>query len=329
MNDRRRIIFALAAGVLAAPLASFAQQPQAKIARIGFLGLGSPTGSYAILVDALRAALRDVGYVEGKNIALVQRWADGKYDRLPELVAELIRLEVDVLVTHGTPGILAAKRATTTIPIVMAAVADPVASGLIASLSRPGGNVTGLCYFAPELHAKRLDLLKEAMPRITLVAALVNPDNASLGSLLKETQLAANATKVELQQFDVRSPSEFEGAFSAMVRRRVDAVVVFDDPMLISNRAGIADLAAKQRLPSIGQKELAEVGGILGYGQVLLDLFRRTAYFVDRILKGAKPADLPVEQAARFELVVNMKTAKALGIKIPNAILLRADKVIE
>jgi putative ABC transport system substrate-binding protein len=273
--------------------------------------------------------LRDLGYVEGKNIVIEYRWADGKYDRLSELAAELVRLQVDVLVTHGTPGVLAAKRATTTIPIVMAAVADPVANGLVASLARPGGNVTGCSYFAPELHAKRLELLKKAIPRISLVAVLLNPDNASFVPLLKETQIEANLAKVTLRQFDVRGPGEFESVFSAMVKERVDAVVVFDDPMLIANRKALADLSEKQRLPSVGQKEFAEAGGLMGYGQILVELFRRTAYFVDRILKGAKPADLPVEQASRFEMVVNMKTAKALGVTIAQSVLARADRIIE
>jgi putative ABC transport system substrate-binding protein len=329
MNNRRKLVIALGGGVLAAPLASFAQQQSGKVYRIGFLGLGSATSSYAILVDALRAGLRDLGYVEGKNTVIEYRWADGKYDQLPELAAELVRLNVDVIVTHGTPGILAAKRATTTIPIVMAVVADPVANGLVASLARPGGNVTGSSYFAPELHAKRLELLKEAVPRINLVAALLNPDNPSIATLLKETQIAAKSLKVGLQQFDVRGPSEFESAFSAMAKRRVDAVVVFDDPMLIANRRAIADLAAKHRIASVGQKEFAEAGGLIGYGQILFELFRRAAYFVDRILKGTKPVDLPVEQATKFELIINMKTAKALGIKIPHSYLVRADKVIE
>jgi putative ABC transport system substrate-binding protein len=329
MNDRRRIVLALGAGALVAPLASFAQPRPAKIARIGFLGLGSATSSYAIQVDALRAGLRDLGYVEGKNIVIEYRWADGKYDQLPELAAELVRLKVEVLVTHGTPGVLAAKGASTTTPIVMAAAADPVANGLVASLARPGGNVTGCSYFAPELHAKRLELLKQALPRITLVAALLNPDNSSFVPLLKETRIEADLTKVALRQFDVRDPGEFESVFSAMAKGRVDAVVVFDDPMLIANRRAIADLAARHRIPSVGQKEFAEAGGLIGYGQILVELFRRTGYFVDRILKGAKPADLPVEQASKFEMVVNMKTAKALGVTIAQSVLARADRIIE
>ena len=326
MNTRRKLLVALGAGALA-PLASFAQQQSGKLYRIGFLGLASANS--VIPVNALQEGLRDLGYVEGKNIVIEYRWAEGKYDRLPELASQLVHLNVDVIVTHGTPGVLAAKRATTTSPIVIAAVADPVASGLVASLAHPGGNVTGSSYFAPELHAKRLELLKEAMPRMTSVAALLNPDNSSIAPLLKETQIAATQLKVGLERFEVRGPSEFESAFSAMAKRRVDAVVVFDDPMLIANRKAVADLAAKQRIASVGQKEFAEAGGLIGYGQILFEMFRRAAYFVDKILKGAKPADLPVEQVNRFELVVNMKTAKALGIKIPQSILVRADRVIE
>jgi len=328
MNTRRRIVVALGASALTVPLAPFAQQQPAKVARIGFLGLGSPTG-YAVMLDALRAGLRGLGYVEGSNIVIEYRWADGKYDRLPELAAELLRLKVDVLVTHGTPGVSAAKRATTTIPIVFAAVADPVTNGLVASLSRPGGNATGCSYFASELHAKRLELLKTALPRIAVVAALLNPDNPSIVPLLRETRTEAALNKVALRQFDVRSAGEIDSVFSRMAGRSVDAVVIFDDPMLIANRKAIAEAAAKHRIPSIGQKEFAEAGGLIGYGQILVELFRRAAYFVDRILKGAKPADLPVEQANTFELVINMKTAKALGIEIPNSILLRAARIIE
>ena len=328
LNTRRRIVLALGAGALAAPLASFAQQQAAKIARIGFLGTASASG-WASRVEALRAGLRDLGYVEGKNIVIEFRWAKEKYDQLPDLAAELVRLKVDVLVTGGTPGTLAAKRATTTIPIVMAVSGDAVASGLVASLARPGGNITGSTFFVQELYAKRLELLKEAVPRITQVAVLLNPDNPASLTNIKQMEIAAKSMKVELQRFEVRGPNEFEGAFSAMAKRRVDAVEITDDPMLIVNARAIADLAAKKRLPSIGFKEYAEAGGLKAYGVNLLDMWRRAAYFVDRILKGTKPGDLPVEQPTKFELVINMKTAKALGIKLPPSILVRADRVIE
>ena len=329
MTSRRTVLKALTgATLLARPLAGLAQQP-AKIARIGFLGLVSSTG-WASRVEALRAGLRDLGYVEGKNIVIEFRWADGKYDRLPNLAAELVRLNVDVLVTAGTPGTRAAKRATSTIPVVMAVSGDAVATGLVASLARPGGNITGSTFFDPELTAKRLELLKEAMPRVAQVAALLNPDNpASIGPVLQAMQIAAKSMKVGLQQFEVLGPNEFDSAFAAMANRRVDAVAVLDDGVFLANARAIADVAAKNRLPLIGNKEFAEAGGLIGYGVNFLELWRRAAYFVDRILKGAKPGDLPVEQATKFELIINMKTARALGIKIPDSILVRANKVIE
>ncbi|MGH6804295.1 MAG: ABC transporter substrate-binding protein, partial [Methyloceanibacter sp.] len=275
------------------------------------------------------AGLRDLGYVEGKNIVIEFRWAEDKYDRLPELAAELVRLKVDVLVTHGTAGPLAAKRATTTIPIVIAHVGDAVATGLVASLARPGGNITGSTFFGPELSAKLLELIKEAFPRTRQVAVLLFPDNPANGPSLQAMEIAAKSLKVGLQPFEARGPKEFESAFSAMAKKRVDAVVITLGAMFQANPRAIADLAAKQRLPSIGFNEFAEAGGLFGYGANLVDLFHRAAYFVDRILKGTKPADLPVERATRFELIVNLKTAKAIGVTIPQTFLYRADRVIE
>ena len=327
MNTRRRLVVALGAGVLA-PLASFAQQQPAKVPRIGFLGSASASG-FASRIEALRAGLRDLGYVEGKNIVIEFRWADGKYDRLPELAAELVRLKVDVLVTAGTPGTLALKRATTRIPIVMATSGDAVATGLVASLARPGGNVTGTTIVSPELMVKRLELLKEAFPRTRQVAVLSNPVNPVQGLSVQAMEIAARSLKVGLQKFEARGPNEFESAFSAIAKQRVDAIAIQQDGAFIANAKGIADLAVKHRLPSAGNKEFAEAGGLIGYGVNLLEIDRRAAYFVDRILKGAKPGDLPVERPTKFELVVNLKTAKALGVKIPDSIRLRADKVIE
>jgi len=325
--NRRRFVAAIGAA-LAAPLESFAQQP-AKIARIGFL-IPAYASSYASRVEALRAGLRDLGYVEGSNFVIEFRVADGKYDRLPDLAAELVRLKVDVIVTGGTPGTRAAKRATTAIPIVMAVSGDAVSTGLIASLARPGGNVTGSTYFDPELHAKRLELLKEAVPRITQVGALINPDNPqAMGTTLQALRLAAETLTVELSLFEARSPKEFEGAFSAMAKRRVDAVEIVDDPMFLGNLRSIADIAANTRLPSTGAKEFAEAGGLIGYGVDFAGTFRRAAYFVDRILRGTKPNELPVEQATTFELVVNRRAARALGIKFPQSILVRVDRIIE
>jgi putative ABC transport system substrate-binding protein len=329
LNTRRRVVFALLAGALAAPLASFAQQPQEKVPRIGFL-IAETLSGQASRVEALRAGLRDRGYVEGKNIAIEFRLAEGNYDRLPELAAELARLKVDVLVTFGIKALVAAKGATTTIPIVIPATSsDPVALGLVSSLARPGGNITGSTTFGPEIMAKRLELLKDAMPRITRVAVLVNPANSSFGPTFQQMDITAKALKLSLQPFEVRAPGEFASVFAAMAKGRVDAIVVQDDTMFGVNAKAIADLVAKKRLPSVGSKGFAEAGGAIGYGGTDAELYRRGAYFVDRILKGAKPGDLPIEQATRFELVINMKTAKALGIKIPQSILLRADKVIK
>ena len=327
-STRRKLLIALGASVLATPLASLAQQQVAKVPRIGFLGSTSASG-YATQIEALRAGLRELGYIEGKNIVIEYRWAEGKYERLPELAAELVRLKVDILVTHASAGSIAAKQATTTIPIVMAAVGDPVAAGFAASLARPGGNMTGSAFFNLELAAKRLELLKKAFPRTKRVAVLLNLDSPVNALILEAMEPAAESLKMELQQFKVRGPNEFESAFTAMAKRRVDAVVINEDPVLIGNAKGIADLAAKQQFPSIGFKEIAEAGGLMAYGVNIPEMWHRAATFVDKILKGAKPGDLPVERSTKFELVVNMKTAKALGIKIPNSVLVRASMVIE
>ena len=326
MNNRRKLLTALGAGVLTVPFGSFAQQ-QGKVWRIGFLGSESASG-FRTRVDAVRAGLRDFGYEEGKNIVIEFRWAEGKNDRLPELAAKLVRLNVDVLVTAAR-GVRAAKQATTTIPIVQASGSDPVALGLVASLARPGGNITGSTFFITELAAKRIEVIKDAFPHVTQVAVLVGPGSRTTGTMLQAMETTARSVKVTLHQFAVRGPHEFDSALAAMVKKRVGAVAVLDQPMFITNAKAIADLAAKQRLPLIGSGEVAEAGGVIGYGANLLDLYRRVGYFVDKILKGAKPGDLPIEQPTRFELVVNMKTAKALGIKIPNSILVRADRLIE
>ena len=319
-----RRTFAL--GLLGAPLAARGQQ-SAKVARIGFLGTQS-VSSLTSWVEALRAGLRERGYVDGVNIVIDYRCAEGNYDRLPELAAELVRLKVDVLVTHATPGTRAAKQATTTIPIVMAVSGDAVATGLIASLNQPSGNITGSTFFNPELCAKRLEILKETLPRAKRVALLLNPDNLMNAPNLQATELTAKSLMFDLQQFEARRPDEFENAFSAMVTKGVDAVALIDDPMLIANIKVIADLASKRRLPSIGFLELAETGGLVGYGVNFAETFHRAAYFVDRILKGAKPPDLPVERATKFVLIINREAAKALGLTIPQSMLARADKVI-
>jgi putative ABC transport system substrate-binding protein len=327
MNKRRKLITALGASALEAPLPSFAQQP-VKIARIGFLGAASATG-FAKQLDGFRLGLRDFGYTEGKNIVIEYRWAEGNYARLAELAAELVRSNVDVIVTHGTPGTRAAKGATTTMPIVMAVSGDAVVTGLVVSLPRPGGNVTGSTFFGPELSAKQIELLKEILPRITLVAALMNPDNPVIGPMLKAIETTTKSLRLGLQQFAVRGPNEFENAFSAMVQKSIEAVAIQEDGMLNANVRTAGDLAIRKRLPLVGNTEVPQAGGLLGYGVNFPEIFRRAAYFVDKILKGAKPADLPVEQPSAFDLVINMKTAKALGIQIPQSVLLRATEVIQ
>jgi ABC-type uncharacterized transport system substrate-binding protein len=274
--------------------------------------------------------LRDLGYVEGTNIVIEYRWAQGKYEHLRELAAELIRSNVDVIVTHGTPGALAAKQANAAIPIVLALVGDPVAAGIVASLARPGGNITGQSFFAPELAAKRIQLLKQLMPQMTRIAAFMNPSNpGGMGGELQAMETAAQSFKMELKQVLVRGPNEFESAFEQMQQESVAAVAISDDGMLIANIIAIAALATKRRLVSIGNKEFAEAGGLMGYGVDFFATFRRAAVFVDRILKGAKPADVPIEQATKFELVINLKTAKALGLNVPPMLLATVDVVIE
>ena len=274
--------------------------------------------------------LRDLGYVEGTNIVIEYRWAQGKYEHLRELVAELIRSNVDVIVTHGTPGALAAKQATAAIPIVLALVGDPVATGIVASLARPDGNITGQSFFSPELAAKRIELLKELMPQMTRVAVLMNPSNpGGMGAELQAMETAAQSLKMELEQLLVRGPNEFESAFEQMQQVSAAAVAISDDGMLIANIRAIAAVAVTRRFVSIGNKEFAQAGGLMGYGVDFFATFRRAAVFVDRILKGAKPADIPIEQATKFELVINLKTAKSLGLEVPPALLARADEVIE
>ena len=309
------------------PLAVGAQQA-AKVHRIGFLGSANAAGS-AKAVESLRAGLREFGYVEGTNIGVEFRWAEGIYDRLPHLVAELIATNVDVLITHGTPGTRVAKQATTTIPIVMAISGDAIATGLVSSLARPEANLTGSTYFLPQLNAKRLELLKEVFPSISRAAALSNPDNPVSRPIIPTMQAAAASLNVILEVVRAQGPSEFSPAFAAMTKSRVGSVVVTEDGEFAASFRTIAALALANKLPSIGAREYAEAGGLIGYGVNILDLYRRAAYFVDRILKGAKPADLPVEQPTKFELVINLSTAKALGLTIPPTLLSRADDVIE
>ena len=305
-----------------------AQAQPAKVIRIGFLGPTS-AASNAGRMEALRAGLRDLGYLEGKNLVIESRWAEGKFDRLPELAAELVRLNVDVILTTGTPGIRAAKNATTTIPIVMVTSGDPVGFGFVASLARPGGNITGSSTFGPELSAKRLELLKETLPRTQRVAVLFNPDNSINDRNLPAMEQTAKLLKIRLQRFEVRGAEEFKNAFAAMTKQRVDAVALPEDDFLNANQNEVAELVAKQRLPSIGRAEFAEAGGLIGYAVNFFDLYRRAAIFVDKILKGAKPAELPIEYPTKFIFTVNLKTAKQIGLTIPQSVLYQADKVIK
>jgi putative ABC transport system substrate-binding protein len=320
-------IFAIGIAVLllAAPLAE-AQQAE-RIYRIGLLGLSSRSDITGLTV--LRRRLGDLGYEEGKNLIIEYRWAEGRYDRLPAFADELVRLKVDVLVTYGTPGALAAKQATTTIPVVVASMGDAVALGIVPSLARPGGNITGSQSQFPEVMGKRLEMLREAIPRLARVAVLFNPANPALPPALKVMEATARSLGIELQLIEAASPQDFGGAFAAMAQRRSEGFVVVDDPVLRSHGRAMAELAAKRRLPSVGEREYAEDGGLLAYAVNRLEVWRRAAVLIDRILKGTKPGDLPVEQPTTYDLVVNMRTAKLLGITIPSSLLLRAGQVIE
>ena len=318
---------ALCALFLALSFPGDAQQP-AKIHRIGFLV--APTRSfYAARIETFRQGLRELGYVEGKNVIIEYRYAEGKLDLLPALASELVQLKVDVIVTSG-PGAEAAKNATSTIPIVFATVSDPVGSGLVASLARPGGNVTGLSTYGPELSGKRLELLKEAFPKITRVVALWNPTSSAEALSFKETQAVAKALGVELHSMEVRGASDFESGFQRAKKERVQALIAVPSPVINANLKQILDFAAKNRLSAMyGGPEFVDAGGLMSYAPSFTEQFRRAAVFVDKILKGAKPADLPVEQPTKFEFVINLKAAKQIGLTIPQSVLARADKVIK
>ena len=325
----RTVAFIFVLAISAAPLATDAQQAS-RVPRIGYLEFGSAAPGTPFL-EAFRQGLRDLGWVEGQNIAIEVRYAEGKREQLPELAAELVRLKVDLIFASTTPAALAAKHATMTMPIVIGFVAEPVGSGLVASLARPGGNITGWTHVAGlELIGKRLELLKEAVPRATRFGALWNPANPIHGPVLKELEGAARALKVQLHPVPVQDPNELESAFSALARKRAQALTVISDGMFLAQRDRIIALAARSRLPAAyGVTDLVEAGGLMAYGVNLSEMFRRGASYVDRILKGAKPADLPVELPTRFYLVINLKTAKALGLTIPPSLLWRADRIIE
>ena len=311
------------------PVAAEAQQA-AKIARIGYLGL-NPAASPR-LTEALLQGLRDLGYVEGRNVVIEWRSAEGKLERLPALAAELAALKIDVIVAGGQPQALAAKQATRTIPIVFASAPDPVESGLVTSFARPGGNITGLSNVGQDLVGKRLELLKQAVPKVSRVAVLWHPDERGERSEkdMKEAEVAARALGVRLQFVAARGPADFDRAFSEMTRARAGALTVQLSATFYTERRRLVDLAAKNRLPAVYPwRESVDVGGLMAYGPDQADLFRRAATYVDRILKGARPSDLPVEEPTKFELVVNLKAAKALGVTIPQSVLGRADQVIE
>jgi len=324
--ERRTFLSGITLGLLVAPLAVEAQ-PVGKAYRIGFLGGASASG-YAALVEELRLGLRDQGYVEAKNITIEYRWAEGKYDRLPALAAELVRLKVDIIITQGVPAALAAKQATTTIPIVMAIAGNPVEIGIVASLAQPGGNVTGSSFFLEELNAKRLELMKTLLPGLVRGGVLMNPDNPAMGSIFRVMQERAQALNVKLQRVNVRLLDELDAAFK-LAKARTDALTVTDDGLFIANAQRIAELASRARLPSIGLREYCEAGGLVAYGVDFPHIWRQSAVLVAKILKGGRPGDLPIQQATRFALVLNLKTAKALGLTIPPSLLLRADEVIQ
>jgi putative ABC transport system substrate-binding protein len=323
-----KLLVVLGASAVAACPMSLAQ-PQGKVWRIGMLETTSIRLNGANL-GAFRQGLREAGYVEGQNLIIEYRSADGRGERFAEMANELVALKVDLIVTRGTPAALAAKHASRTIPVVMANAADPVGSGIVATLARPGGNVTGLSTVGSELEAKRLELLRETVPGLARVGALVNMGNASQPPFWQEIESAARRLGIEVQLLDVRKSEDLEPAFAATVKRRVNGLIVTNDGLLTANRKLIAELAAKNRLPTIYQStDFIEVGGFMAYGPNYRDLYRRASTYVDNIFKGAKPADLPIEQPTKFELIINLKTAKALGLTIPQSILVRANEVIE
>jgi putative tryptophan/tyrosine transport system substrate-binding protein len=325
MSTRREVITLLGGAAAAWPLAAPAQQA-AKVYRIGVFNAGSAPVNWLVFANRLR----ELGWVEGNNVVFEYRYAENQLDRLPELAADLVRRDVNLIVGIGTLAPLAAKRATATIPIVMAAAGDPLGSGLVASLARPGGNVTGMSLMAPDLGGKRLELLKEVLRQLARVAVLWNAANPYSALVFKETQAAGWTLGIEVQSLEVRVPDDFDGAFEVARRQRPDALITVEDPLTVNDRQRVADFTAEQQLPSLhGLREFAAAGGLMSYGASLADLFWRAAGYVDKVLRGAKPADLPVQQPSKFELVINLKTAKALGLEVPPTVLARADEVIE
>jgi putative ABC transport system substrate-binding protein len=329
MMERRAFIGFVAGGLLAAPLVAEAQQA-GKVARVGYLHPGEYVPLPMVGVDALRQGLRDLGWFEGRTLIIETRFAGNQAEKLSAFAIELVQIPVDVIVTVAAPAARAAQQATTTIPIVAIALSDPVGQGFIASLARPGGNITGFATLFPELAAKRLALLKEILPTISRVAVLRNVANPGNVFLWKEVQVAGRTLGVTLHSDEVRGPDDFQGAFATMIKERPQGLLILDDPLFFQYRTSIVDFAAKHRLPAMHPfRESVEAGGLMTYSVSLTDLYRRAAVFVDKILKGAKPGDLPIEQPTKFELAINLKTAKALGLTIPPSLLQRADQVIE
>jgi putative ABC transport system substrate-binding protein len=322
------LIVAFTLSVLLTPPATEAQQ-RAHLPRVGYLGTSSASLEPE-LVKAFREGLRDLGYVEGQNILIEYRWAEGNYQRFPDLVADLVNLKVDLILTAGTPGALAAKRATQTIPIVMAVTGDAVGTGLVSSLARPGGNLTGLTMMVPDLEGKRLEILREVVPKLTTLVVLLNTANPLTAIQWKQTKISAKTLGIQLQPVELRRPEEFKDAFAKVARQRPDGITMVADRFLLAHRMQIVDFVAKTRLPAIyPYRDFVVAGGLMSYSPSYEDLFRRSATYVDKILKGAKPSDLPIEQPTKFELLVNMKTAKTLGVPMPPSLLLRADHVVE
>ena len=322
---RREFIAALGA----AATWSLAARAQEKIPRVGFMG-NSTAALEANLVGAFREGLRELGYEEGRNIGIEYRWADGQYERFPALVAELIAAKVDVIVTAGTPAALAVKKATATVPLVMVAVGDPVGTGLVPSLARPDGNLTGLSSVAPDLEGKRLELLREIVPSVSHIAVFFNSLNPFHVASMRQAQAAGKTLGIKVQQHDIRKSEDLDGAFAALRKERPDALLILADRVFLHNRQRMMDFTQEQRLPNVNAyKELVEAGGLISYGPSYEDMHKRAAIYVNKILKGAKPGNLPIEQPTKFTLVVNLKAAKALDISMPPAVLSRADEVIE
>jgi len=323
---KRREFITLLGGATAWPLVARAQ---GGIPRVGFMG-NSTAALEVNLVDSFREGLRELGYEEGRNIAIEYRWADGRYERFAALVAELIAAKVDVIVTAGTPAALAVKKATSTVPLVMVAVGDPVGTGLVPSLARPDGNLTGLSSVAPDLEGKRLELLREIVPSVSRIAVFLNSVNPFHATSMRQAQTAGKTLGIKVQHYDIRKSEDLDGAFAAIRKERPDALLILADRVFLHNRERIVDFTGEQHLPNVNAyKELVEAGGLISYGPSYEDMHRRAAIYVNKILKGAKPGNLPIEQPTKFTLVVNLKAAKALGISMPPAVLSRADEVIE